>query len=141
MTCAATASLAAADSPLVPQETAEQNWNWHAQNTDIVQGYPAFPANYSGQNSLQNGGQVRETVSLDLFAGVRLWHGAEAHIDGQMWQGFGVDNAVGAEGFPNGEAYRIGTQVPNGVIARLFIRQTIGLGGEQEDVPDDQLTL
>jgi hypothetical protein len=25
--------------------------------------------------------------------------------------------------------------------ARLFIRQTIGLGGEQEDVPDDQLTL
>jgi len=23
----------------------------------------------------------------------------------------------------------------------LFIRQTIGLGGDQEDVPDDQLTL
>jgi high affinity Mn2+ porin len=141
VTCAATASLAAADSPIAPQDTAEQSWNWHVQNTDIVQGYPAFPANYSGQNSLPTGGQVRETVSLDLFAGVRLWHGAEAHIDGQMWQGFGLDNAVGVEGFPNGEAYRIGTQVPNGVIARLFIRQTIGFGGEQEDVPDDQLTL
>ena len=46
-----------------------------------------------------------------------------------------------SEGFPSGEAYRIGTEVPNGTFARLFIRQTIGLGGEQEDVPDDQFAL
>jgi high affinity Mn2+ porin len=45
------------------------------------------------------------------------------------------------EGFPNGEAFRLGTDVPNGAITRLFIRQTIGLGGEQEDVADDALTL
>jgi high affinity Mn2+ porin len=122
-------------------EVKEQTWNWHVQNTDVVQGYPAFPANYSGPNSLPRGGQVRETVSLDLFAGVRLWRGAEAHVDGLMWQGFGLENALGVEGFPNAEAYRIGTQVPNGMIARLFLRQTIGLGGEQEDVADDQLAL
>ena len=48
---------------------------------------------------------------------------------------------VGVEGFPSGEAYRIGTAVPNGTIARLFIRQTIGLGGEQEDIADDQFSL
>lgn len=119
----------------------EQNWNWHVQNTDIVQGYPGFPAKYSGPNSLPSGGQTRETVSLDLLAGLRLWHGAEAHIDGLMWQGFGLGNTEGAEGFPNGEAVKLGTEVPNGTIARLFIRQTIGLGGEQEDVSDDQLTL
>ena len=31
-----------------------QTWNWHVQNTDIVQGYPAFPAKYTnpGFNSL-----------------------------------------------------------------------------------------
>jgi high affinity Mn2+ porin len=58
-----------------------------------------------------------------------------------MWQGFGLDNVLGVEGFPSGEAYRIGTKVPNGTIARLFIRQTIGLGGEQEDTPNDQLSL
>ena len=119
----------------------EQDWNFHVQNTDIVQGYPEFPASYSGPNSLPNGGETRETVSLDLMAGVRLWPGAEAHIDGMMWQGFGVGNALGVDGFPNGEAFRLGTDVPNGNITRLFIRQTIGLGGEQEDVPDDQLTL
>ncbi len=118
-----------------------QTWNWHVQNTDIVQGYPPFAAKYYGPNSLPSGGQARETVSLDLMAGVRLWPGAEAHVDGLMWQGFGLADTEGVEGFPNGEAYRLGTRVPEGNLARLFIRQTIGFGGEQEDVPDDELTL
>jgi high affinity Mn2+ porin len=86
-----------------------QDWNWHVQNTDMVQGYPGFSSQYSGPNSLPSGGQTRETVSLDLMAGVRLWRGAEAHIDGMMWQGFGVDNTRGVEGFPDGEAFRLGT--------------------------------
>jgi high affinity Mn2+ porin len=119
----------------------QQNWNFHVQNTDIVQGYPGFPAKYSGPNSLPFGGETRETVSLDLMAGVRLWHGAEAHIDGLMWQGYGLGNALGVDGFPNGEAFRLGTAEPNGAITRLFIRQTIGFGGEQENVEDDQFTL
>ena len=118
-----------------------QTWNWHVQNTDTVQGYPGFPAKYSGSNSLPSGGETRQTVSLDVMAGIRLWRGSEAHIDGLMWQGFGLGNTMGVEGFPNGEAYRIGTAPPNGNIARLFLRQTIGLGGPQEEVPDDQLTL
>ena len=109
--------------------------------SDIVQGYPGFSANYSGPNSLPDGGQTRETVSLDLMAGVRLWSGAEAHIDGLMWQGFGLADTLGVEGFPNGEAFRLGTGVPNANIPRLFIRQTIGFGGEQEDVADDALDL
>ncbi|HEV7926224.1 MAG TPA: carbohydrate porin, partial [Verrucomicrobiae bacterium] len=116
-------------------------WNWHVQNTDIVQGDPGFPAKYSGPNSLNSQGEIRETVTLDLFAGLRLWRGAEAHMDGLMWQGFGLSQTHGIEAFPNGDAYKAGTQDPNGIIARLFIRQTIGLGGEQEAVPDDQLTL
>lgn len=123
------------------QPATGQKWNFHVQNTDIMQGYPGFSAKYSGANSLPSGGETRETVSLDLMAGLRLWRGAEMHIDGLMWQGFGVGNAVGAAGFPNGEAFRLGTSVPNGSITRLFIRQTIGFGGEQEDVADDQFTL
>jgi high affinity Mn2+ porin len=118
-----------------------QNWNFHVQNTDIVQGYPGFSSKYSGPNSLPSGGEARESVSLDLMAGVRLWRGAEAHIDGMMWQGFGVNNTLGVDGFPNGEAFRLGTEAPNGTITRLFIRQTIGFGGEQEDVADDEFTL
>lgn len=118
-----------------------QSWNWHAQNTDILQGYPGFPAKYSGPNSLQPGGQARETVSLDLLAGARLWPGAEAHADGLMWQGFGVSHTLGVEAFPNGEGFRLGTSVPNVTFARLFLRQTFGFGGEQERVEDGPLQL
>lgn len=124
-----------------PPSNAPQRWNFHLQNTDIVQGYTPFHSQYTGPNSLPNGGETRESVSLDLMAGLRLWHGAEAHIDGLMWQGFGLNDTLGIDAFPNGEAFRLGTGVPNGTIARLFIRQDIGFGGEQEDVADDQLDL
>ena len=126
-----------------PAPSSEQNWNFHVQNTGIVQGYPAFRADYTypGYNSLPPGGETRQSVSLDVMAGVRLWRGAEAHVDGLMWQGYGFDDTLGIEAFPNAEAYRAGTTYPNGTLARLFIRQTIGLGGEEETVDDDQLHL
>ena len=107
----------------------------------MVQYHPGFPASYSGPNSLSSASEVKETVSMDLYAGARLWRGAEAHIDGLMWQGFGLSKTVGAEGFSNGEAFRLGTDLPKAIIARLFIRQTIGLGGEQESVENDELHL
>jgi len=119
----------------------DQLWNWHLQNTDIVQGDFGFPAKYSGPASLDSRGEARETVTMDLFAGLRLWPGAEAHMDGLMWQGFGLSQTHGIEGFPNGDAYKAGTQVPDFNVARLFIRQSIGLGGQQEVAPDDPLTL
>jgi high affinity Mn2+ porin len=119
----------------------EQLWNWHLQNTDIIQGDPPFPAKYSGPNSLNNNGEVRETVTLDLFVGVRLWPGAEAHVDGLAWQGFGLSDTVGVDGFPNGDGSRLGTKIPNANFARVFLRQTIGFGGEQETVEDNQLQL
>jgi high affinity Mn2+ porin len=120
---------------------AAQNWNWHVQNTVIVQGHPAFPAKYSGPNSLDSQGEVRETVSADIYSGVRLWQGAEAHVDGLMWQGFGLSKGVGVDGFPNGEGSRVGTKVPNVNLARVFVRQVIGFGGDQEKVDDDLLQL
>ena len=119
----------------------EQSWNWHAQSTFIVQYHPGFPSQYAGPNSLSSANEVKETVSLDLLFGARLWHGAEFHLDGLMWQGFGLSDAVGASGFPNGEAFRLGTEVPNMNFSRVFIRQTIGLGGEEERVEDDALHL
>jgi len=138
---AGTATNSPPVSAAVPPPLTGQNWNWHVQNTVIVQGYPEFPARYSGPDSLPNGGETRETVSLDLMAGVRLWPGAEAHVDGMMWQGYGLGHTVGIEAFPNGEAYRVGTTVPNVNFTRVFIRQTINLGGEAETVDDDQLHL
>lgn len=119
----------------------EQLWNWHVQNTAIVQYHPRFSAKYSGTKSLPEYNEVKETVSLDLMAGARLWQGAEVHVDGLMWQGFGLGDARGINSFPNGEAFRLGTEAPNLTFARVFLRQTIGLGGETEVLNDDQLQL
>jgi high affinity Mn2+ porin len=130
-----------ADSSTDAQKKLIQRWNFHVQNTEVVQGDPGFPAKYSGPNSLSTHGQVQETVTLNLYAGVRLWHGAELHVDFLMWQGFGLSESFGIEAFPNGDAYKAGTATPNFTFAHLFVRQTIGLGGEQENLPDDQLTL
>lgn len=132
----AQAQESAADTNAPPQ-----TWNWHVQNTAIVQGDPPFRAKYSGPNSLDSQGETRETVSLDITAGARFWHGAEAYADALAWQGFGLSKGVGVDGFPNGEGSRVGTTVPNVNLSRLFIRQVIGLGGEQETVDDDQLQL
>jgi high affinity Mn2+ porin len=135
---AATNTIAATN---ITATAGEQDWNWHLINTDVGDWHPGFPALYSGPNSLNNGSQKQETVALDALAGARLWRGAEFHVDGLMWQGYGFNNTVGAEGFPNGQAVRVGTMVPNVVFTRVFIRQTIGLGGEAEPVADDGLHL
>ncbi len=58
-----------------------------------------------------------------------------------MWEGYGLSQTFGIEAFPNADAYKAGTTDPDFMVSRWFIRQTIGLGGEQEDVKDDQLTL
>jgi high affinity Mn2+ porin len=122
-------------------DTQQQTWNWHAQNTIIYQGDPGFSAKYSGPHSLIPGGEAKETISADITAGVRLWDGGELHVDGLMWQGFGLSHTLGILAFPNAESYKAGTDVPNLMVSRLFLRQTFGFGGEQEDVPDGPLTL
>jgi len=118
-----------------------QRWNFHVQNTTIIQGYPAFPAQYSAPNSLNNNGEIRRTTTLNLYAGLRLWRGAEVYTDLLAWQGFGLSQTFGIEAFPNGDAYKAGTVNPNFTFAHLFIRQTFGLGGKKEFLPDDELTL
>jgi high affinity Mn2+ porin len=50
--------------------------------------------------------------------------------------GRGFSNASGIAGFPNGEITRVGIAEPTPYIARLFLRQTFGFGGEQEKVED-----
>jgi high affinity Mn2+ porin len=118
-----------------------QGWNFHAQTTLIPSFDAGFGALYSGPNSLSPQAQRRGTMSTDLYLGAPLWCGAEFHADLLMWQGFGLSNSFGLEAFPNNDAYKAGTVDPRFMFYHFFVRQTFGLGGEQEDVPDGPLTL
>jgi high affinity Mn2+ porin len=113
-----------------------QRWNLHIQSTIGGQGYPSFPAEYTGLNSLTPGAQVKDTVSVDVMGGVRLWRGGEFFGDGLVWQGYGLSNTLGMAGFPNGEAYRLGRTYPDAYLCRAFLRETIGLGGKKETTDD-----
>jgi high affinity Mn2+ porin len=118
-----------------------EGWNFHAQTTIIPEFQPGFGALYSGPNSLGTKRDRQGTVTSDVFLGVPLWHGAEFHADVLMWQGFGLSNSFGLEAFPDADAYKAGTPDPRFMMSHFFVRQTLGLGGEQEDVPDGQFTL
>lgn len=118
-----------------------EGWNFHGQTTIIPLFQPGFGARYSGPNSLSPDAQRAGTISADLYLGAPLWQGAEFHSDLLMWQGFGLSNAFGLEASPDNDAYKAGTVDPRFMFSHLFVRQTIGLGGEQEDVPDGPFTL
>jgi high affinity Mn2+ porin len=118
-----------------------QLWNRHMQATYVGDWHPGFPAQYSGPESLDNHSQTAETFSADLYLGARLWQGAEFHLDGLFWQGFGFNQTLGVEAFPSAQAYKVGSYHGNIAPTRVFIRQTIGLGGDQEPVADDAFHL
>ena len=127
--------------PAIEGTPPAQSWNWHVQSTFILQGYPSISAKYSGPNSLPTRGQWKETQSMDIYSGFRLWSGAEMHVDVLTWQGYGFHDTLGIDDFPNGEAYKVGTYPPHAALSRFFIRQTVGLGEEKENSLDDELTL
>ena len=105
----------------------------HGQTTYLHQYVFPFRAPYRGPNSLDPN-QGRETWDVTFYAGVRLWQGAEFWINPEIDQGFGVSSTLGVAGFPSGEAYKVGATVPYTRIPRMFVRQTIDLGGETQKV-------
>ncbi len=109
-------------------------WEIHGQTTYLPQGYPGFRAPYSGPNSLTPAPQAQATWSNSLFLNVRLWEGSELYYNPELLQGFGLNDTVGAGGFPNGEAQKSNFPYPHYNTSRLFLRQTFGFGGETEEL-------
>ncbi len=110
---------------------------FHGQATFTEQGYPAFRSPYQGTNSLTGGAQAQETFDIGLYAGVKLWRGAEFWFNPEIDQGFGLDSTHGVAGFPSAESYKLGFGEPYARIQRAFLRQTIDLAGDTEKVDDD----
>jgi high affinity Mn2+ porin len=119
-----------------PQSPALDGWAIHGQTTLVSQYAAPFRAPYRGANSLDSN-VGRETWDATLFVGRRLWQGAELWVDPEIDQGFGLSNTLGAAGFMSGEAYKVGSTPPYFRLPRAFIRQTIDLGGDQQEVRDD----
>jgi high affinity Mn2+ porin len=109
-------------------------WEIHGQTTYLPQGYPAFRALYTGENSLTPARQAQATWSNSLYLNARLWEGGEVYYNPELLQGFGLNDTVGVAGFPSGEAQKSNFPYPRYNTSRLYLRQTFGFGGEQEEL-------
>ena len=114
-----------------------EDYAFHGQVTLTEQFHPGFHSAYSGRNSLDSGRRGNETFDLTLYAGMRPWAGAEIWINPEVDQGFGLNNTVGLAGYSSGEAYKVGAAVPYVRVPRLFLRQTINLGGAVQPIAPD----
>lgn len=112
-------------------------WALRLQATDILQHYPSFHAPYSGPQSLRPQATSGNTVDATLYAGVRPWAGGEIWGNLEMYEGYAPSNTLGAAGYINGDGAKVGRAHAYARIARLFLRQTIDLGGGADDQDAD----
>ena len=122
--------------PVTTSGADQHGWSLHGQFTYVEQGYFGFHSPYEGANSFSGASQIRNTASATVFLGRRLWPGGEIYFNPEFMQGFGLSNVHGLAAFPNGEAQKSSFRFPRFNAARLFLSQTIGLGGEKEIVED-----
>lgn len=110
---------------------------FHVQGTVVTQYHPSFPSPYRGPQSLDPGSRADETFDFTVYAGLALWRGAELWANPEVDQGFGLSDTLGVDGFVSAEAYKVGHSYPYIKVQRLFVRQTVGLGGGGEKVDAD----
>ncbi|WP_232627859.1 carbohydrate porin [Methylobacterium sp. Leaf118] len=113
----------------------DSRFSLHGQTTFVNQAVSGFRAPYRGPQSLVPD-QAQATTTATLFLGLKLWEGTELYYNPEFSQGFGLSRTLGVAGFVNGEAQKAGAPFPKLRSNRYFVRQTFGLGGETEEVPD-----
>jgi high affinity Mn2+ porin len=106
----------------------------------VTQVHDNFPSPYIGLNSLLPNEHSATSLTSTLFLDFRLWewenYSTELVFNPEISGGRGFSGVLGIAGFPNEEISRVGVPDPTPYIARLYLRQTWGLGGEREKVED-----
>lgn len=106
----------------------------HIQATDVLQYHPTFRSPFEGRNSLPAEDETANTVNASVFIGWQPWKGGQFWFDEDMNEGFAPGNTEGAAGFVNGQGAKVGHESPYYRRQRLFYRQTIELGGGEDEV-------
>jgi len=119
----------------------EEAWNAKFQSTLIWQKKNGFSAAYSGANSLITAPERSYSWTSTLFLGVRPWQGGEVYFSPEVAQGLPLSDLTGLGGLTNGEMARTSGARPTIYRARLYLKQTWNLGGEQEYVASDENQL
>jgi high affinity Mn2+ porin len=107
----------------------------------ILQWHPAFPAKYSGHNSLRPFAEDDTSKVYTLFLGYELTSTTEGFLDIESSGGHGIGAALGLAGFTNLDVVRNPTLGEVPYLARLMLRQIIPLSDERVAADRDQFHL
>jgi hypothetical protein len=118
-----------------------ESWNAYGQFTYISSWKPSFPAPYTNLNgsinSLLPTAERSFTGTATLYLGLRLWNGAEAYLVPEVIAEHPLSQLRGLGGaIQNFELQKGGTDTPQVYRSRLFIKQTVGLGGKKSIVEE-----
>jgi len=131
------------DVTLFPHSNTSRYWI-SGQANIVFQWHGAFPAKYTGANSMTPGAQSATTHVLTLFTGYELTNTTEVFADVEYATGNGVGRAFGLAGYTNLDSVRTvsGAQLSTApYLARLMIRQIIPLTDERVEEDRDELHL
>jgi len=125
---------------LFPHSESSRYWI-SGQANIVLQWHGAFPAKYSGPNSLRPVGENATSKVYTLYLGYELTPTTEVFLDIESAGGHGLSNALGLAGITNLDVVRNTTLSQDPYIARVMLRQVIPLGDERIEADRDELHL
>lgn len=111
------------------------------QGNAILQWHPAFPARYTGSNSLRPDSEHALSRLFTLYLGVRPTRWTEVLLDVESAGGRGLSDALGLAGFTNLDVVRNPALGAKPYLARLSGRIVILLTAEDEDAARGPLSM
>lgn len=123
-----------------------EDYNAYGQFTFIGNEKPSFSARYTNLNGSMNSllptAEFSWTGTATLFLGGRLWHGAEAYLVPEVISEVPLSHLVGlGSTIQNAELEKFGGAAPTLYISRVYLRQTIDLGGARVQQKSDPTQL
>ena len=124
----------------------DETWNAYAQLTYISSWKLRFDAPYTNANGSPNSlvpdPERSWTGSFTLYAGARLWPGAEAYVVPEVIAEKAFSGLKGLGGaIQNFELQKTGSTSPTIYRSRAYLQQTIGLGGGSDAKPSQAMQL
>jgi len=124
----------------------DETWNLYGQYTYISVWKLPFQAPYTNANgstaSLSPSLERSYTGTFTLFGGARLWPGAEAYFVPEMIAEQTLSSLKGIGGATeNFELQKTGSPTPAIYRSRLYLRQTISLGGKRVEKASNPMQL
>jgi hypothetical protein len=106
----------------------------HGQATWIRQVKPSFDAAYTGPHSLRPEREWSYSFTTTLDLGLRLWRGAQVHVNPEGAEGLPLSRLTGSGGISNGELQRGASLQMRSYRARAYVQQRIDLDGGSERI-------